>query len=364
MKRGLLVGVLVCWASSAQAQAVGGADKARPVTGDPGISSMLVMDRPEFRVLRDYAEPGATRRMHSHDDATYHVLTVVTGQLRFTIEGESPIDITQGQVIDLKGGARHTFTNTGTVAATIVEVFGKRPAAAAAIPAGSARGDEVVVTPLLHASVQLEYAGKVIQIDPWSEADLTRAKPADLILITDDPIHHLDPKAIAQLRKPGAPVVVPAASHAKFGEGTALANGETRTLAGVTVEAIPAYDIKPGDPFHPKGKSNGYVVTLGGQRIYFAGVTECVPEIRALRSIDIAFMPMNLPQDRMKPEAAAECVKAFKPKTVYLYHYDQNYAADKTDAAAIAASIQSFRDAIRGGAVEFRDGAWYPARKK
>jgi L-ascorbate metabolism protein UlaG (beta-lactamase superfamily)/quercetin dioxygenase-like cupin family protein len=354
MKRGLLVAALVCWASSARAQAVGGADKARPVTGDPGISSMLVMDRPEFRVLRDYAEPGATRRMHSHDDATYHVLTVVTGQLRFTIEGQSPMDIAQGQVIDLKGGAKHTFTNTGTVAATIVEVFGKAPAVAA----------DVVVTPLLHASVQLESAGKVIQIDPWSEADLARAKPADLILITDDPIHHLDPKAIAQLRKPGAPVVVPAASQSKFAEGTALANGETRVLAGVTVEAIPAYDLKPGEPSHPKGKANGYVVTLGGKRIYVAGVTECVPEIRALRNIDIAFMPMNLPLDRMAPAAAAECVNAIKPKVVYLYHYDQNYAAGKTDAAAIAASLQTFRDAIRGGAVEFRDGAWYPARKK
>ncbi len=353
MKRGLLVLALACWASIAQAQAVGGADKARPVTGDPGISSMLVMDRPEFRVLRDYAEPGASRRMHSHDDATYHVLTVVTGQLRLTIEGQSPIDLTQGQVIDLKGGAKHTFTNTGTVAATIVEVFGKAPAATA----------EVVVTPLLHASVQLESGGKVIQIDPWSEAGLARAKPADLILITDDPIHHLDPKAIAQLRKPGAPVVVPAASQSKFAEGTALANGETRTLAGVTVEAIPAYDIKPGEPSHPKGKANGYLVTLGGKRIYFAGVTECVPEIRALRNIDIAFLPMNLPLDRMAPAAAAECANAIKPKMVYLYHYDQNYAAGKTDAAAIAASIQSFRDAIRGGSIEFKDGAWYPQKK-
>jgi L-ascorbate metabolism protein UlaG (beta-lactamase superfamily)/quercetin dioxygenase-like cupin family protein len=349
-----MLATLAISAPNARAQAVGGADQARPVTGDPGISSMRVMDHPEFRVLRDYAEPGATRSMHSHDDATYHVLTVVTGQLRLTIEGESPVNITQGQVVYLKGGVKHTFTNTGTVAATIVEVFGKAPAAAA----------EVVVTPLLHASVQLEYGGKVIQVDPWSQADLARAKPADLILVTDDPIHHLDPKAIAQLRKPGAPVVVPAASHAKFADGTAMANGESKTLAGVTVEAIPAYDIKPGDPFHPKGKSNGYVLTFGGKRIYFAGVTECVPEIRALRNIDIAFMPMNLPQDRMKPEAAAECVNAIKPKVVYLYHYDQNYSAGKTDAAAIAASVQAFRDAIRGGAVEFKDGAWYPVRKE
>src|SRR4026207_1767310 len=118
----LLVGsVIIGVSSEAAATGGGGAEKARPVTGDPGISSMLVMDRPEFRVLRDYAEPGATRRMHAHHAATDHVLTVVTGQLRFTIEGESPIDITQGQVIDLKGGARHTFTNTGTVTATIGE---------------------------------------------------------------------------------------------------------------------------------------------------------------------------------------------------------------------------------------------------
>ena len=117
-------------ATHAAAQALGGADKARPVAGDPGISSMVVMDRPDFRVLRDYAEPGATRRLHSHDDATYHVFVLVSGQLLLTIEGESPVEVTAGQVLDLKGGARHTFRNTGAVTATIVEVFGKAKAAA------------------------------------------------------------------------------------------------------------------------------------------------------------------------------------------------------------------------------------------
>lgn len=112
--------------SPAGAQAVGGADKARPVAGDPGISSMLVMEQPEFRVLRDYAEPGATRRMHSHDDATWHVFTLVTGQLLLTVEGEAPVEIAQGQVLNLKGGVKHTFRNTGTATATIVEVFGKK----------------------------------------------------------------------------------------------------------------------------------------------------------------------------------------------------------------------------------------------
>lgn len=110
---------------AAWAQAVGGAAGAKPVRDDPGISSMRLIDRPEFFVLRDYAEPGATRRMHSHDNAAYQVLTLITGQLRLTIEGAAPIDVTPGQAVYLKGGARHTFTNTGTVTATIVEVFGR-----------------------------------------------------------------------------------------------------------------------------------------------------------------------------------------------------------------------------------------------
>ena len=109
------------------AQAIGGPEKGRPVTGDPGISSMVVMDRPEFRVLRDWAEPGAVRRMHNHADATYHVFTLLTGQLTLTIEGQAPIDVKAGDVVDLKGGAMHTFKNTGSVTATIVEVFGKAP---------------------------------------------------------------------------------------------------------------------------------------------------------------------------------------------------------------------------------------------
>jgi len=123
----LLVHVVLVSATNASAQAVGGADKARPVAGDPGLSTMVVLDEPQFRVLRDYAEPGATRRMHSHDDATWHVFTLVTGQLLLTVEGESPVEVTQGQVLNLKGGAKHTFRNTGTVTATIVEVFGKAP---------------------------------------------------------------------------------------------------------------------------------------------------------------------------------------------------------------------------------------------
>ena len=236
----------------------------------------------------------------------------------------------------------------------------------------SATNGDIEITPLIHSSVQIEHAGKVIQVDPWSLGDLSRAKPADLILITDDVGHHLDVKAIGMLRKPGAPVVIAANGKPKVPDGIVLANGEKRTVAGVPVEAIAAYDIKPGEPSHPKGEANGYVITLGGKRLFFAGVTECVPEVRALKNIDVAFMPLNVPLERMTPAAAAECVKAIAPKIVYAYHYDQVLAARMVNPRAtpegpaggltIAQSLQAFKDALRGVNVEVRDGAWYPAR--
>jgi quercetin dioxygenase-like cupin family protein len=118
-------------AAVAEGQVVGrGAETAKPVAGDPGISSHMILDQPEYRVLRDYAEPGATRRMHAHKDATFHVFTLITGNLRVTIEGEAPVEVGPGDVLHLKGGVSHTFTNIGKVPATIVEVFGKAAVAA------------------------------------------------------------------------------------------------------------------------------------------------------------------------------------------------------------------------------------------
>jgi quercetin dioxygenase-like cupin family protein len=112
-------------ATQAAAQAVGEAAAAKPVAGDPGMTSMVVIDDEHVRVLRNHAEPGATRRMHAHKDATFHVFTLLTGQLRLTLEGEAPVDVTAGDVRALEGGVSHTFVNTGKVTATIVEVFGK-----------------------------------------------------------------------------------------------------------------------------------------------------------------------------------------------------------------------------------------------
>jgi L-ascorbate metabolism protein UlaG (beta-lactamase superfamily) len=226
------------------------------------------------------------------------------------------------------------------------------------------RFGDIEITPLIHSSVQLEHAGKVIQIDPWSAGDLSRAKPADLILVTDDVGHHLDVKAIARLRKPGAPIVIAANGKSRVPDGIVLANGEKREVAGFVVEAVAAYDITPGEPYHPKGEANGYIITVGGKRLYFAGVTECVPEVRAVRNIDVAFFPMNVPLARMEPAAAIECIRAFKPKVVYPYHYDQDWVARVNKGAprpaATTRGLAELKTALARDGIEVRLANWYP----
>lgn len=232
-----------------------------------------------------------------------------------------------------------------------------------------AKGGDVVITPFAHASVQVEHGGRVIHVDPWSVSDLSKARPADLILVTDADAgaHHLDPAAIRRLRKPGAPVVVPAAGKETLADGIVLANGERRTFGDLDVEAIAAYDLTPGDPYHPKGEANGYVLTVGGVRLYFVGVTECVPEIRAVKNINVMFVPMNLPNGRMAPAAAAECVRALRPRVAYPYHYDQGYIRRRADPAKAASppeilkSLDELTALLTPAGVEVRRGPWYPA---
>jgi len=222
-----------------------------------------------------------------------------------------------------------------------------------------AGGGDIRITPFVGAGVQIEFGTTVIHVDPWSRGDYSGAKPADLILITDTPNDHLDPALIARLRRPGAPVVLSDSPEEARDEGSrerllqvpngiVMDNGDRRTLAGVDVEAVPMYDIIPGDPFHAKGEGNGYILTLGDTRIYLAGVTECVPEMRSIRDIDIAFIPMNLPHGRMEPLVAAECVKMIRPSVVYPYHYRE-------------LPIDAFVTALRGESdIEVRVHDWYP----
>jgi L-ascorbate metabolism protein UlaG (beta-lactamase superfamily) len=223
---------------------------------------------------------------------------------------------------------------------------------------------DITITTFTHSHVQLEHAGKVIHVDPWSVSDLSKAKPADLILITDDVGHHLDAKALARLRKPNAPVVIAANGKKVVPDGIVMANGESRELAGVRIEATAAYDVTPGESFHPKGEANGYIVTLGGRRIYIVGVTECVSEIRGAQNIDVAFFPMNLPAARMEPDAAIECIKAMRPNVVYPYHYDQQWVrpvpAGGTRPQPTTRGLQELVTALTPLKVEVRLANWYP----
>jgi L-ascorbate metabolism protein UlaG (beta-lactamase superfamily) len=228
-------------------------------------------------------------------------------------------------------------------------------AAASAQSTVAATGGNITITPIQHASVQVEHAGKVIQVDP-AQGDFTKAKAADLVLVTDIHGDHLNPDLIAKVRKPGAPVVMPAAVQTEAGAKIpapieVLANGQTKTVAGVTIEAVPMYNLQRGPSagqlFHTKGRGNGYILALGGKRVYFAGDTECVHEIKALKNIDVAFMPMNLPYT-MPPSEAAECVKAFKPKIVYPYHFQGQ-------------KPEEFEAALKGSGIEVRILNWYPA---
>lgn len=227
---------------------------------------------------------------------------------------------------------------------------------------------DITVTTFTHSHIQLEHAGKVIHVDPWSVSDLAQAKPADLILVTDDVAHHLDGQAIARLRKPKAPVVIAANGRSVVRDGIVMANGETRSVAGVHIEATPAFDVTPGESFHPRGEANGYILTLGTRRVYVVGVTECVPEIRAVRNIDVAFFPLNLPAGRMEPSAAVECIKTINPGVVYPYHYDQQWVRPLAPGGARPApttrGLQELVAALTPLKIEVRLANWYAVHER
>jgi L-ascorbate metabolism protein UlaG (beta-lactamase superfamily) len=182
-----------------------------------------------------------------------------------------------------------------------------------------ASGGDIKITLIGHGTLMLSYAGKVIQIDPWStQADYAVLPKADLILVTHEHPDHLDAKAIQAASTATTVVIVNSASAKALPNATVMKNGDSKTVVGIGIEAVPAYNS--GKAFHPKGSGNGYVLTLGDKRIYVAGDTENVPEIKALKQIDVAFLPMNLPFT-MTPEQVADAAKAIRPKILYPYHF-------------------------------------------
>jgi L-ascorbate metabolism protein UlaG (beta-lactamase superfamily) len=187
------------------------------------------------------------------------------------------------------------------------------------------KGD-ITVVPIEHATFVMKWNGKTIFVDPTKGGDAFKehGRP-DLILVTDIHGDHFDPKTLAAVRTSDAVLVVPAAVADKMGadKGAAkvLANGEKTKAGDIEVEAVPMYNLTPERKnMHTKGRGNGYVLTMGGKRIYISGDTEDIPEMRELKNIDAAFVCMNLPYT-MDVDHAADAVLAFKPKIVYPYHY-------------------------------------------
>ncbi len=201
---------------------------------------------------------------------------------------------------------------------------------------------DLVITFIGHGSLMLTFDGKVVYVDPYSKlADYGKLPKADIILITHEHRDHLDPAAIEKIRTERTQIVLTEIGAKQLGAGTVMKNGDVRTVDGLTVEAVPAYNIvhkrESGEPFHPKGNGNGYVITFGDKRVYVAGDTENVPEMKSLKNIDVAFLPMNLPYT-MTPEMVSDAAKSFKPKILYPYH------TGETDVTKLTALLKDQKD--------------------
>jgi L-ascorbate metabolism protein UlaG (beta-lactamase superfamily) len=214
------------------------------------------------------------------------------------------------------------------------------------------------IFPINHATLALEWKDRTIYVDPVGGGKAFQGLPKpNLILVTDIHGDHFDKETLTEVTGPDTKVVCPAAVADQMTadlrkHATILANGQTSELLGIKIEAIPMYNLTPDRlKFHNKGRGNGYVVTVGGKRIYFSGDTEDIPEMRALKNIDVAFVCMNLPYT-MTVEQAAQAVRAFKPRIVYPYHYR-------------GSDINKFKELVGIDAgVEVRLREWYPKSQK
>ncbi len=214
-------------------------------------------------------------------------------------------------------------------------------------------GQQVEVVPITHASLILKWNGKAIYVDPWSQGKYEGQPKADLILITDIHQDHLDLQQIAAVRKPETIIVAPPAVQSSIAEAQFLKNGEKAEVLGIGITAVAAYNItrpSPDKVYHPKGRGNGYLLEMPGKRIYISGDTECIPEMKQLTNIDMAFICMNLPYT-MPPEEAAQCVNEFRPKVVYPYHYR-------------GSDLEAFKKAVTAPGVEVKLANWYPGESK
>lgn len=220
------------------------------------------------------------------------------------------------------------------------------------------KGGELTIQPITHATLILTYQKKNIYIDPTGGADAFKGLAApDMILITDIHGDHFDPKTIEAINTTKAVLVVPQAVADKLQPANKqkvviLKNGDKTQQQSISIAAIPMYNLPEApDARHPKGRGNGYILTIGGKNIYISGDTEDTPEMLSLKNIDIAFVCMNLPYT-MDVNQAAQGVLAFKPKIVYPYHYRGQ-------------DVNTFKTLVNSGDknIEVRLRNWYPAAK-
>ena len=197
---------------------------------------------------------------------------------------------------------------------------------------------ELAITFIGHGTLMFSFNGKIIHVDPSRSrsrlADYAKLPKADIILVTHEHLDHLDTGDIARLRKDDTVILYTQLCSQKLKGGTVMKNGNKQTVKELEIEAVPAYNIQhkrdDGNPFHPKGDGNGYIITFGDKRVYVAGDTENTSEMKALKNIAIAFLPMNLPYT-MTPEMVADAARAFKPAILYPYHYGETDASKLTD---------------------------------
>ena len=202
-------------------------------------------------------------------------------------------------------------------------------------------GKTVKIYALVHSSIRIEFEGKEIEIDPVSElngktVNYAAMPKADFIFITHEHFDHLNQDALKKLTKENTQLITNHCCAEILGYGTVMANGDKIQLADdISVEAVPAYNTTEGHhQFHPKGRDNGFILTLDGLKIYIAGDTEDIPEMAEIKDIDIAFLPCNQPYT-MTVEQLVNAAKTIKPKVLFPYHYGQ------TDVSGIAAQLEN-----------------------
>ena len=204
----------------------------------------------------------------------------------------------------------------------------------------------IEITPLGHGSLMIVYEGRIIHVDPYTEAaDYSQLPQADHIWITHEHFDHLDQQAIDLIKKADTKFVAAPSAAAKLeGDVRSMRNGDQLSVDNIRLEAVPAYNVirerSPGEKYHPRGMGNGYVVTFDDFRLYIAGDTEAIPEMSDLTAIDLAIVPIMMPYT-MSPEEALRAIQAFLPRSVLAYH------TTPEDAQAFAKLVEQSRVNIK-----------------